>query len=496
MLLVAGSGDRQIVARCCERAAAAGVRAEMTLAHARALLPNGQVVVESYTPQRDAAALHALAEWTGRFSPIVAPDAPDGLLLDVTGCARLFRGERRLLDRVIESVQRLGFAARAAIAPTFGSAWAVARFAPGDQTIIKAHELHQALRPLPVRALRLEADIETALAEIGIERIEHLLALARRDLADRFDGQLVRRLDQAFGRVTETIEPVRPVAPPTAERIFDGPCKQFEAIALTVQQLIDQLCAQLQERESGARRIDWELDRADAAPLRLVITLSRPSREVKHLWKLMQSRLEKINFGFGIERMALIASRLGPLPHQQLSGWRDDRITRTESDAAFGQMLDVLLNRLGGDRVLRIEPAGGHIPKRSFRLRSAAESSRRRGRDAPATAMTDQPSILLAQPEPIQVMATTPDGPPQWLCWRGVEQRIVSSAGPMRLAPQWWKGRSDEATRLRQGFAGAGERRSDEGTRDYFKVQDEAGRWLWVFRRLDTSRWFVHGVWT
>ena len=94
--------------------------------------------------------------------------------------------------------------------------------------------------------------------------------------------------------------------------------------------------------------------------------------------------------------------------------------------------------------------------------------------------------MLLAQPEPIQVMATTPDGPPQWLRWRGVEQRIVSSAGPMRLAPQWWKASRNRAI----------EPPSHQGTRDYFKVQDEAGRWLWIFRRLDTSRWFVHDVWT
>ena len=103
LLLVGGGGGRQVVRRRCERAAAAGVRSGMSVAHARALLAKGAVRVELYAPHREAAALCAMAGWARRFSPIVATDPPDGLLLDITGCQRLFGGERRLVDTVAEA---------------------------------------------------------------------------------------------------------------------------------------------------------------------------------------------------------------------------------------------------------------------------------------------------------------------------------------------------------------------------------------------------------
>ncbi len=90
--------------------------------------------------------------------------------------------------------------------------------------------------------------------------------------------------------------------------------------------------------------------------------------------------------------------------------------------------------------------------------------------------MFDRPSLLLERPEPVEVIAMTPDGPPSWFRWRGIEQRVTVSAGPERLAKEWWRGPSP-------------------ATRDYFKVQDEHGRWLWIYRIVESGRWFVHGLW-
>lgn len=93
-------GGRQHVVTCCERAAAAGVRPGMDVAHARALLPTGDVRLAVHRPERDLAALHALAEWAERFAPVVSSDSPDGLLMDVSGCERLYSSVGVLVDRL------------------------------------------------------------------------------------------------------------------------------------------------------------------------------------------------------------------------------------------------------------------------------------------------------------------------------------------------------------------------------------------------------------
>jgi protein ImuB len=51
---------------------------------------------EIQEPEKDEAALKALARWAERWSPSIMLDKPDGLTLDATGIPHLFGGEARL----------------------------------------------------------------------------------------------------------------------------------------------------------------------------------------------------------------------------------------------------------------------------------------------------------------------------------------------------------------------------------------------------------------
>ena len=509
ILVVSTIGNRQVIAGRCARSAAAGVRLGMTLAHARALLrDDGRVCVEPFTPERDAAALHWLARWSIRFTPKAAVDAPNGLMLDITGCQRLFRGERRLVRSVADGVRRLGFAARLASAPSIGCAWAMARFGRDDICIVgdDDSDIRSAIALLPVAALRIDEDAQDALAMIGIERIEHLFNVPRAELPSRFGFDLLLRLDQVLGRSIETIDPIRPEAPVLVERAFDGPTRNAEGIEITVRQLIDQLHDKLQQRESGALKLDLKLVRIDAAPIHIDVTLSRPSRDPKHLWSLLRAQVEKANLGFGVEQITLTATRLGSLSHEQISQWPelespdDDKLRQCS-----GELLDRLTNRLGADRVTEFDIVETHIPERVFVSRPVLEPSPSKRRQTKVTD-SDRPSMLFARPEPAEVIAVAPEGPPSWLKWRGRSQRIVSSMGPERIARRWWGGGGGATVQqtyaepqapLSGRPAGPPVRGSDVGVdaRDYFRVQDERGAWLWVYREVDGGRWFVHGQW-
>jgi protein ImuB len=522
----------------------------MTVAHARALLSERAAVVEPHQPQRELAALEALARWALRFSPIVAMDAPDGLLIDIAGCRRLFGGERRHVHLIAGATERLGFCTRAVAAPTFACARAVARFGSGGETgggthsespacrgrvvrgIIAEGEQRRVLSALPVEALGVEAAIVDGLREVGIDRIGHLFELPRSALAARFGLPLLRRLDQAVGRAPETIDPVRPVAPPVVERVFAGPATQLEAVVLAVRGLLAELSNVLEHRECGARRLELELDRPDAGPLSVTITLGRPSRDVGHLWSLLRPKIESINLGWGVERLRLAASGLGRLPHEEGAwAWSELETDGKRLDRAFGELLDTLSNRLGPGRVVRVDPVESHLPERTFRLRPVMEADRKKQKQ-PGSHPGDRPSLLLEAPEPITVIAMMPDGPPSWFRWRDTERRITASAGPERIAAEWWTCSARVARRPARGRKTFGEsyarayerfirvgdddptappgpirerprtrpREVDDNepageTRDYFKVQDEQGRWLWIYRVLEQGCWFVHGLW-
>ena len=512
-------------------AAKAGVRAGMTVAHARALLGGIDVRVEPFDEEGDARALRALAQWAIRFSPIVATDEPDGLLIDATGCERLYRGQRRLLNAVTNSIERLGFRCRVAMAPTCTAAWALARFGhigsekAGDgRIVVEDVDLESVLAPLPVRALRLSAETVEALGEVGVERIGQVLELPRDLLPSRFGEELLLAMDRATGRAIEVIEPVRPAAPLRAERVFAGPVTRVEGIEACTHELLSLLCAQLARQEGGVRRLVVVLDRSDMEQLELSLELSRPSRDVGHLWSLLRPKLERAHLGFGVDGVSLIAARAGRLAHRQGVCWGEaggEPIESGRGARLLGEMIDTLVARVGRERVTRIEGVESHEPERAFHHVGVMEGRARRhegtearsgGKEQQRSEETeimrgDRPSVLFGRAEEARVVSVTPDGPPYRVWWRGEEHEIVAAVGPERIGGEWWGG--EKARR----HAGTKARRGEEEesviscrAHDYFRVETGGGRWLWVRRAVGggggvggtgwgASSWSVCGEW-
>ena len=163
----------------------------MTIAHATAILPALPRVLD-HEPAADAAKLEALARWAMRFTPRVAADPPDGLLLDVAGCERLYGGHLSLARQVRRAVVALRLQVRVAVAPTIGLAWGLAHY--GDEGV--CDDMFE-IRHLPVAALRVEPEVVAALAEVGADTVGQLADIPRGEVARRFGGgdDLLLRLD-------------------------------------------------------------------------------------------------------------------------------------------------------------------------------------------------------------------------------------------------------------------------------------------------------------
>lgn len=468
----------------------------MTLAHAVALMPSPrahmgtvEAVVREHDALSDGRSLVRMAMWAQRFSPVVAVDPSDGLLLDVTGCARVFGGEQRLLARAIRQIERLGFAVTGAIAPTFGGAWALARFAERPAPIVDRDGLTEALAPLALESLRIERATVDHLTEIGIATVGELMAQARAALPARFGADVLLRLDQALGNAIETIAPLRAEPPVSAEILFDGPTTSTEAIEMAARQLLGQLTCVLREREAGARALVLELGRVDCVPVVIDAAFSRPCRDAGHLWSILRPRVERANLGYGVERVRITATRAGRLGHTQVERWRSERdsVGIGGSDAASEReraaLIDQLSNRLGHDRVTRVELAATHNPERVAARRAAMEGAVGTDTSRVEVPPAARPSLLMERPEPVRAIALSPDHPPTRLVWRGREIAIDAGSGPERIGPEWWRGSATNA----------GPRWGSD--RDYYRVRDTSGLWMWVYRESATARWFVHGVW-
>jgi len=77
------------------------------------------------------------------------------------------------------------------------------------------------------------------------------MAAPRAPPALRFGPELVRRLDQALGRVFEPIEPVSPPETVGSRLAFPEPLLLPEALVGIIGRLTDAVCAELERRGQG-----------------------------------------------------------------------------------------------------------------------------------------------------------------------------------------------------------------------------------------------------
>src|ERR1043166_7465663 len=352
LLWTSDRGTQQVV-HCCRRAAEAGVRAGMTLAHARSLLGGLQIKERPDQPDKSLAALRRLARWMLRLAPSVAVDEPDGLMLDIDGCERLFSSEAAHVRKIDAALRKFGLTPRITAAPTYACAWALARYGRQVITSVTDEQIEAAIAPLSVAALRIDSNTIDALADVGVERIEHVLALPRDELAARFGPEILRRLVLATGTASEAIEPIDLPHVFEMAHVFDGPVKRVEAIEITARELLHELLADLRQHDLGILMLEVELQRVDVGPVRLSITLTHPNRDHAHLWTLLSPKLERAHLGFGVEEITLRAKRTGRWSAEQSAFLRED--ARGHEPAALGELLDRLIDRLGPQAVTQVQ---------------------------------------------------------------------------------------------------------------------------------------------
>lgn len=468
------SGQRMTIAAVCPLARSLGLHPGMAVTQARALIP--QLAVRAAEPQADADFLTSLALFAARrWTPRAAVSGMDGLWLDLDGVSHLFGGERRMCARILRFCARLGFSARIAVAGTTGAAHALARFGGQRICLCPSGGEARAIASLAPAALRLDEASLAAARRFGIGNIAELMGMARGPLARRLGRNLLDRLDQALGSADEPFDPIIPATPPRATLRFLEPIVSAEAIGQVLSDLVSQLLTLLERQGVASRRVILICQRVDGEKPSFAIGMAQASRDPNHLLRLLEMRIERIDPGFGIEAMHLVAQCCEPLPARQIGSGLDD----APAETSLPQLVDRIAGRIGSPRVFQCSAVESDVPERSVRRAAPLSQPDEWGIEWP------RPVRLLTHPEPVdKVIAELPDQPPLRFSWRGRMHQVRKADGPERIHGEWWK-RTAEA----------------HAVRDYFQVEDEAGGRFWLFRsgdgvdgRTGDLRWFMHGV--
>jgi protein ImuB len=458
-----------------------GLARGMALADARAIVPDLAVVMADEAA--DLRLLETIAQWCDRFTPFVALEAPDTLLLDVTGAAHLFGGERAMLNRMCALIVRQGLAVRAALAGTAVAARALARMRDG--VIAPPGEEAAMTAALPIDALLLDPAVTHGFRRAGLKTIGQVAKRTRAEIVARFGHDVAATLDRALGRNEKPISPRTPLPDYMAEHRFADPVTNQDVVSATLKTLAETLAHVLEERGEGARALEAAFFRADGAVFRLGIETGRPVRDAKIVERLFREKLDALadplDPGFGFDLIRLSVPRAERASPQAIAF---DATREGDDEIAF--LIDRLAARFGSSRILSFQPNDTHIPEAAAvtvpaqtkpdtklaweAVRSAGEAPRR-------------PLRMFAKPEPIEALAEIPDGPPLRFRWRRVLHEVALAEGPERIAMEWWRHQAAQPP-----------------TRDYFRVEDKSGRRFWLYRaglygrETNEPRWFVHGV--
>ena len=451
-----------------------GLYVGQPLANARAMVPELEIAVADGA--KDQELLSRLADWCDRFTPLVAFDRPDGLLLDITGVAHLFSGEAALLKRLRSHLGKGKIASQSAIAGTAIAARALAH--QRDGMIVEAGKEADAMAPLQIAALPLDAITAHAFRRAGLKTIGQAYMRKRTEIVSRFGATTLAILDEAMGQRASPIMPRTPPPDYWKEQNFAEPIATDNVIRATLTDLAKDLGHVMEQQGEGARRMEAVFFRADGNLRRIAIEMARPTRDAAVIDRLFQERLsalaDPLDPGFGFDLIRLSAARV----ERMVSGAQSfDSDVQTESELAF--LVDRLATRYGSANVVRFQPVDTHIPEAAWACVPAQfstendtvwEMTRQKG-EAPR-----RPLRLFQRPEPVSLFLS-PQGPQQFF-WRKVKHDVAKFEGPERIAMEWW--RYDVTP----------------SARDYYRLQDEQGRHYWLYCDVgrEPPQWFMHGV--
>jgi protein ImuB len=461
------------LAACDAAALGFGLTPGTALADARARVP--ELAVFDHDPAADMALLGWLADGCERYTPACMLDPPQGLLLDISGCAHLFGDEVPLAGDMKARLRRHGLTCRIALGATPDSARAKAKYAKA------------VIGELPVEALDGGDKVHKALRRAGLKTIDDLAIRPRTPLAARFGRAVVIKLSRLLEEEDPRIIPRRSLPLIHVMRNFAEPVSRTNDVLATIEALAGEAAVLLRERGQGGRRFEVSLFRSDGHVARLCVDTGEPTRDAALLMRLIRERIDALadpldpGFGYDLIRLAV------PLA-EMLTDVQAGLEKKVDTDAEAAALIDRLSVRLGPERVQHFHARESHIPERAAFERAAQSGS---SKDNWPKAEPGEPAMrpfrLFETPQPITVMASIPDGPPRQFRWRRTLYQIVAHEGPERIASEWWRRKGGHEP----GKGGL--------TRDYYRVEDSEGRRFWLFRHglyeeQGSPLWYLHGL--
>lgn len=437
-----------------------------------------QVVSFERDEEKELATLSQLAQWAYQFSPNVSIKVPHSILLDITGCLKLFRGIKNLKAAISEGLNRLGFTAATGINGTPMSALCFAESGLAESSlaesgaekasieIIPSDRVADSLHPIPIQFLRIDEHIQNTLHQMGISRCQQLFELPIDGLNRRFGIFFTDYLQRLTG---EKPDPQKFVADKPRFRsdvTFLSDVTNTQSLVFPMKRLLGELQDFLIGRQLLVNQFSFKLSHRNHSPKELSIILANPDRDAQMFLMLSQLQLDKVRDMPEIDNVSLAAGTFfeaeadsGDLFHGTQFKQKDGRTHSKAEEARAVRLINMMTARLGPQACFGLSLANDHRPE--FAWKPVTMAAKDYWHDDQLQGNV-RPLYLLPTPKILSSDAPYLSG------------KLELLQGPERIDFGWWDNK---------GIA-----------RDYYIAQHPSGALYWIYQHLHDRSWHLHGI--
>ncbi|HKW57669.1 MAG TPA: DNA polymerase Y family protein [Candidatus Acidoferrum sp.] len=442
----------------------------------------------------EKTAYQALLDCAWTISPRVQDgfraqeeELPDTVLLDITGCEKLFGLPEKIASDLRRVAADVGLDANVAIAANPQAALCAARGFPGVSVLAPGRE-HKKIGTLPLTALQAPLDFIETLHRWGLHTCADFAALPEVAVVERFGPQ-----GRRWHLLAQARDPTPLIAqePPTQFEEcmeLEFPVKLLEPLLFVLNRLLDQVCVRLRMHVLATSEVQVTLtlqrnDFRNREPLLHIRTLKLPvpAKDSRSLLKLLQLDLQAHP-----PLAAVTAVRVLALPTHSRTRQFGLFLPLSPEPEKLQVTLARLQNTVGEGRVGTPILLDTHRPN-TFQLNPFV---------LPELALAQYESqhsttaALRIYRPPLPILVQLDDGKPQHIVCNRIKRQVLAFAGPWRTKGDWW---SETAWAREEWDVLLSNLHPQHrfGSEDFHSEETALYR---IYRDLRSTNWFVEGI--
>lgn len=418
-----------------------GIRLHMGLGTAAALAQSLQVI--PYQSDIERNTLKEIAEWLYLVTSDICFYPPNGLLLRIHNMLNLYSGLAPYWLAIKNQLSSLKITYQYSTGHSPYASRMLARAAwntiTDDFLLIK-----QQVNQCTLSQTELSAKAIHKLNRVGIHKIDDLLKLPLKDVAKRFDIDLVTYLGRLTGEFQHPVNFFHPTE--SFHRYLEllYSIENIQHLHLPLQHLLTSLEHFLKVRDQLTEQLIITLHQREADDLPLEVHSAQGEYQAQKWLTLSALTFETIKLAAPVFAITLSTGKTYIRTPD-----KPDLFSAKKGSLSNLQLVSMLQAKLGEAAVQGLTMQDDFRPERVSQYISPLQQH-----TIQLHLQSLRPSFLLHKPQPLL-------------------QKVAIIHGPERVTTGWWD--------------------NQPVTRDYFIAHAETGQWCWVYR-TPAEKWYLHGI--